>query len=163
MIAQAQDIAGEKALHSFWRKLAVQLELQPDQRMRIAELRDVFLAKTARTQRRRSAAAQQLAEALPQGDFYHQGGFRYVKAAEALELLQQTLRDQHIYDLQVRVEGWMPLCPLGGLRTYRKALYLTVNLGCAALSHTIYIKVWIPHHKKHCTVGAMNESMCCSG
>lgn len=101
--AQAQDTAREKSLLTVWRKLVGSLELLPAQKVQIAELRGVFLAKTATTQQRRSAAAQQLAETLPQGDFYHQGGFRYVKAAEALELLQQTLRDQHIYDIQVRI------------------------------------------------------------
>ena len=67
------------------------------------ELRSSFLAKAATTQRRRIAAARQLAEALPRGDSYHQGGTCYVKAAEALEQLQQTLRDQHINDMQVHV------------------------------------------------------------
>lgn len=54
------------ALQCMWRKVVKKLELSRPQSMRIVELRDLFLSKTAETQLRRKAAAQQLAEALPQ-------------------------------------------------------------------------------------------------
>ena len=38
----------------------------------------------------------------PQGDFNSQGGCRYIRAVDALEQLQQTLQEEHTYNLKVR-------------------------------------------------------------
>ena len=64
-----------------WRELAAGLDLQPQQRAHIVQLRYLFLSKTGAMQRRRRAAAGQLESALPQGDFNAQGGCRSVPHA----------------------------------------------------------------------------------
>ena len=48
---------------------------------------------------------------IVQGDSNNQGGFRYIRSVDALEELQQTLRDQYTHDLKVSP----PLPPFSSL------------------------------------------------